>query len=297
LTFHIERHDIGNPNYPQFISEVPERRKFYVKWLIDSTSAAGGPLSGVKDQAKLCLSMDTDVDRLETWESWVAWMQMSEATLAVSTVEADTQITRMINGEERTLTTVEPDYFSNAENWLNAFFLAVTCRDQDRYRSLANISIDLLRSAGQSRGTTYHPYMYPWVSALQAFVLHQPGLFDHLAKAMELTDPSHPESFGDAQTLNKLTFPPLDTFRHLVKRDSDKFNESLALGLELFHSYYTATPELAKSLAGGVPLDLFALACLGYDTAQVDPDFHFEVESGYFPKHILERDWIGEFPI
>lgn len=296
MTFNIDRHDISNPNYPQFIAEVPERRKFYVQWFIDSPFDAGGPLAGVEDQVRLCMSMDTDVDLLETWEAWVVWMQMSEATLAISTTEPGIQITRLINGQERNLTTVEPDYFASAETWMSAFCLAVVCRDKERYRSLCEIPVDLLKQAGESRGTKYNSYEYHWISALQAFVLNRPGLMDHLAKAMELSDPANAE-IGDAEALNKLVFPPFDAFLHLVKRDSEKFNESLALGLELFRSYYTATPERSKSLDGGVPLDLLALACWGYDTAQVDPEFSFDVESGYLPKHILERDWIGEFPI
>ncbi|WP_017544478.1 immunity 49 family protein [Nocardiopsis prasina] len=293
----VERHDISNPNYANFIDEVPEERKFYVQWLIDSPFDAGGPLNGVKFQTKVCIAMDTDADRLETWEAWVNWMQMSEAALAVSSGEPGRQITRIINGEERVLTTVEADYFTSAGNWLTAFFLAVTCRDKTRYESLCEIPVDVLRSAGESRGTTYSPHIYPWISALQAFVLNRPGLFDHLSEAMELSDPARPDGFGNGETLNKLVFPPMDTFMHLVRRNSENFNESLALGLELFRSFHTATPERAEKTDGGVPLGLFALACWGYDTALVDPNFRFDVESGYLPKHILERDWIGEFPI
>ncbi|MFE9242623.1 immunity 49 family protein [Nocardiopsis sp. NPDC006938] len=89
----------------------------------------------------------------------------------------------------------------------------------------------------------------------------------------------------------------MDTFAHLVRGDSDRFNASLASGLELFRSFHTATPERSEKTEGGGPLSLFALACWGYDSALVDPDFRFEVESGYLPKHILERDWVGAFPL
>ncbi len=296
MTYIIDRHDISNPNFVDSISRVPERRKFYVEWLVESPFDAGGPLSGVKDQAELCISMDTDVDRLETWEAWVTWMQVSEAALAVSTTQPGIQITRRINHQEHTLTTVSPDYFTNARNWLDAFFLAVTCREQERYRSLCQVPVETLRQAGESRGTQYNPYIYHWIQALQAFVLNRPGLVENLTKAMELSDPVHAE-IGDAETLNKMTFPPLNTLIHLARRQSDKFNEALAEGLVLFRSFHTATPERSQDIEGGVPLELLGLACLAYDTAKVDPDFHFDVESGYLPKHILQRSWYGEFPI
>lgn len=295
MRYNIERHGIDKPGYPPFVEKVPERRKFYVQWLVDSPFDAGGPLSGVDFQAQVCLAVDTEADKLETWEAWVTWMQMSEATLAVSTQEPGSQITRMINHEERILTAVEPDYFTNAGNWIQAFCLSVTCRDQERYRSLCHIPVETLKEAGESRGTKYNPHIYHMVSALQAFVLNRPGLMDHLAKAMELSDPENAE-IGTPEGLNKLVFPQLNTLMYLVRRDSNGFNEALAQGLELFRSYYTYNEERAKSLDGGTPLTLLALACLAYDTAEVDPNFRFEVESGYLPKHILERDWYGEFP-
>ena len=78
--------------------------------------------------------------------------------------------------------------------------------------------------------------------------------------------------------------------------DTITVDEGAVQGLELFRSYYTANEERAKSLAGGTPLALLALACLAYDTAEVDPNFRFEVESGYLPKHLVQRSWYGEFP-
>ena len=240
--------------------------------------------------------MDPEVDKLETWEAWATWMQMSEAVLTISTTEPGTQLTRRINHQEQVLTAVEPDYFTNASNWLNAFCLAVTCRDQQRYRSLCQISVNTLEQAGESRGAQYNPYIYHWIQALQVFVLQQPGLGEHLMKAMELSDPANAE-IGDSETLNKLTFPPLNTLMYLAQRKSDKFNQALAEGLELFRSFHTATPERSEEIDGGVPLELFALACLAYDTVEIDPDFQFDVESGYLPRHILHRSWYGEFPI
>ncbi|MFD3684384.1 immunity 49 family protein [Nocardiopsis sp. NPDC058631] len=296
MPYKITRHNIGNPNYPVHIAKIPERRKFYVGWLVESLSDAGGPLNGVKNQAELCLAVDTDAARPETWESWVTWMQVSEAVLAVSTTEPGTRLTRRIDYQEHSLTAVEPAYFTNASNWLDAFYLAVTCREQERYRSLCQISVETLRQAGESQGSLYNPYIYHWIQALQAFVLNRPGLPDHLTKAMELSDPARSE-IGTPETLNKLVFPQLNTLVHLVRRDSAKFNEALTEGLELFRSFHTATPERAEELDGGTPLGLLAMACLAYDTAEVDPDFRLEVESGYLPKHLVQRSWYGEFPV
>ncbi|AFR08370.1 immunity 49 family protein [Nocardiopsis alba] len=182
----------------------------------------------------------------------------------------------MINRKLRRTTAIGPWYCTNVGNWLQAFFLAVVCREQQRYRDLCEIPVDLLREAGESEGTRYNPSSYHWAAALQDFVLHRPGLAENLTAAMELSTPERAE-ISDPEYLNKITFPPM--------------NQGLAL-----HGDYWTTGERINDIDGIVSLPLLALACLGYDTAEQNPDFHFDVESGYLPKHLLENSWYGEFP-
>ena len=51
---------------------------------------------------------------------------------------------------------------------------------------------------------------------------------------MEISDPERTD-FGDAGSLNMITFPQMNTFLHLTEDGKDKFDEALAQGLPLFH--------------------------------------------------------------
>jgi hypothetical protein len=237
---------------------------------------------------------DPGVDLVSTWEAWVTEMQMQYAMFKITTNPEGTPLELMINRKLRRTTAIGPWYCTNVGNWLQAFFLAVVCREQQRYRELCEIPVDLLREAGESEGTRYNPSSYHWAAALQDFVLHRPGLAENLTTAMELSTPERAE-ISDPEYLNKITFPPMNTFLRLVQRDSDRYNQALAQGLALHGDYWT-TGDRINDIDGIVSLPLLALACLGYDTAEQDPDFHFDVESGYLPKHLLENSWYGEFP-
>ncbi|WP_232833114.1 immunity 49 family protein [Nocardiopsis sp. TNDT3] len=239
---------------------------------------------------------DPDAAQVDTWEAWVTAMQMHHAMFAMTTNPPGTELELMVNHQVRHPKATGPRYCTNASNWLTAFFLAVVCRDQKRYRELCEISVDRLREAGESEGTQYNPFTYHWISALQAFVLNRPGLGEELLAAMELSAPDR-AGIGSPELLGMIVFPPMNAFLRLVERDTEKFNDALAQGLELFRDYQISDAKRAQDIEGVVSLPLLALACLAYDTAQVDPDFRLEVESGYLPKHLLQRSWYGEFPV
>ncbi|SIO87614.1 hypothetical protein BQ8420_17000 [Nocardiopsis sp. JB363] len=222
-------------------------------------------------------------------------MQMHDALFKVTTTPEDEPVEVMINRQVRRTKGTGPMYCTNASNWLTGFYLAVICREQQRYRELCKIPVDLLREAGESDGARYNPYIYYWISAIQDFVLNRPGLGENLLQAMELSSPGSSE-LGSAATLDRLVFPQLNTFLHLVQRRSDEFNEALAEGLVAHGEYWTSSEERANNINGVVPMALLAFACFGYDAAEVESDFRFEVESGYLPKHLVQRSWYGEFP-
>ncbi|OLT25122.1 hypothetical protein BJF83_23445 [Nocardiopsis sp. CNR-923] len=200
----------------------------------------------------------------------------------------------MIDRKPQHLTATGPLYHTSASNSTQAFFLAVTRREQGRWQELCQVSVNLLREAGE-RQVRYNPYIYHWVAALQAFMTNRPGPVDEITAAMELATPERAE-FGSAENLNKLVFPQREAFLKFAQRDSARFNDSLANRLRLFRDYHTSDEERARSLDGTVPFGLLALACMAYDRSFHEPNFRLEVESDYLPKHIVERTWYGEFP-
>lgn len=295
MTYSIPSHDLSHRAEPGHENESEEEREYYSSILERNPGGVDLIASSFNSDTLYSTVGDPQVSRLQTWEAWAAEMQIYYALFKITTAPKDAPVEVMVNHKIRRTKGTGPRYCTNAGNWVTAFYLAVICREQQRYRELCDIPVDLLREAGESEGTQYNPFTYYRISALQDFVLGRPSLGDNLLAAMELSTPERVD-FGDSEFLDKLVFPPMNVFLRLVERDSDKFNEALAQALVLHRDYYTANDERANDIEGIVPVDLLALACLAYDTAEVDPDFRFDVESGYLPKHLLQRSWYGEFP-
>ncbi|MEV2277781.1 immunity 49 family protein [Nocardiopsis sp. NPDC049922] len=295
MTTIVSRHDVTSPVYAAHAERFPAERSRQVARLEKTAKSAPSVLSSIYVDARISLVLDPEAVQLQTWQAWVVSMQVAHALFAVSTASKGTDVECVIDQKPRHLTATGPRYYTNASNWTQAFFLAVTCREDRRWRELCQIPVDLLREAGQSKGTRYNPYTYHWVAALQAFMTNRPGLVDELTAAMEMSDPRQVE-FGDPEALNKLVFPQMEAFLKFAQGDPAGFNESLANGLRLFRDYHTTNEERAQNIDGTVPLGLLALACMAYDRSFHEPAFRLEVESDYLPKHIVERSWYGEFP-
>ncbi|MFD7365806.1 immunity 49 family protein [Nocardiopsis alba] len=244
----------------------------------------------------ICLSVDPRASEILTWETWTTWMQVAEAPFAMCVLEPDQTTERLINQKTRTLHHLPLGYTCGAGPWLDAFFLALTCRDEQRVASLCRISPEFLREASEARGGAYDKYIYPWITALQDFILNRPTLGENLYQAMDLSQPQN-ATISSAEGLDSLVLPLMNTFYRLAQQDTTKFDDAMEQALRLFHAYYTADEERARDREGTVPTHLFGIACLAYDLAQVVPDFNPDLDTPYFPKHILERSRHGEIEI
>ncbi|MFF3893316.1 immunity 49 family protein [Streptomyces sp. NPDC001812] len=235
--------------------------------------------------AFLCLD-DPTVDKLETWEAWVMAMQVGSALFASATAPGGSTVECMIGHEVRTIPAVGITHFTDAGTWLEAFWLAVVCRDQVRMTQLCEVPIKTLRASG----AVFEEHIYHWVDALQAYWLERPGLGDKLVAAFDATDPDRLR-FLDRETMLKVLYPPINLFYRFIGQDPDQFNEALVQALQLHREYWTASEERQETSEGDIPLAILALTCLAHDAGRP-----IEVESEYLPQHLLKRSWLGEFP-
>ncbi|MEU0490900.1 immunity 49 family protein [Nocardiopsis sp. NPDC006139] len=292
----IARHDVGRSHYRDRVESFPEEIENQVSWLVRAPMMAGMALDSIALEARVCLSVDPAGTELLTWEAWTTWMQVAEAPFAMCVLEQGETTERVINQKPRTLHHLPPGPECDAGTWLTAFFLAVTCRDAKRVASLCQVTPEFLRQASQARGGAYDEYVYSWIAAIQDFILNRPSLGDNLHRAMELSTPAN-ATISTPEALDHLVFPEIHSFYRLAEQDTEEFNEALEQGVLLFHSYYTSKEERVKDLDGVLPPHLFGVACLAYDTAGVAPGFNPDLESGYFPEHILKRTRHDDFPI
>ncbi|WP_431989388.1 immunity 49 family protein [Streptomyces albogriseolus] len=278
--------EIGHPNPEEFRQELNEDTLEDIVRLEEWPEDLGMTFSGALHTAKLQCSLDPAAQKLETWEAWVMAMQVGSALFASATAEEGSVVECVIGHEVRRIPAVGVTHFTDAGTWLEAFWLAVVCRDQARMTRLCEVPIETLRASG----AVFEEYIYHWVDALQTYWLERPGLGDKLVAAFDASDPERLR-FMDREMMLKVLFPPINVFYRFAGREADKFNEALIRGLELHKEYWTASEERQETGDGDIPLALLALACLAHDAG-----LPVEVESEYLPENLLKRTWLGEFP-
>jgi hypothetical protein len=221
---------------------------------------------------------------LETWESWLLAMQVHSAVFAAAVPDRDA-VTCKIRQEERHLATTGPQTYLNANTWLDAFYLAVTCRESARLDMLARIPVPLLRDFGG----TLDEYAYAWVETLQSFWLRRDDLRTHLVRAVDLSAPEQARVL-DTETMTKLRYPPIMLLYRYLRGDADGFNEALADAVRWHKEYWTADEDRTQNIQGVVALAPLAIACLAKANGMP-----IEIESGYLPEALLDFAWRGEF--
>ncbi|MFE6591270.1 immunity 49 family protein [Streptomyces sp. NPDC057781] len=277
----------GSHPFPdRFREELNERSLKEIEELTEWPRGFGMAFSGLLDTAKLQCTLDPTAQKLETWEAWVMAMQVGSALFASATASEGSTVECMIGHEVRTIPAVGVTHFVDAGTWLEAFWLAVVCRDQARMTQLCEVPVETLRASG----AVFEEYIYHWVDVLQTYWLERPGLGDKLVATFDATDPGRLR-FMDREMMLKVLYPPVNLFYRFVGRDTEKFNEALVQGLELHKEYWNASEERQETGDGDIPLAILAITCLAHDAGRP-----IEVESDYLPEHLLKRTWLGEFP-
>ncbi|WP_432175180.1 immunity 49 family protein [Streptomyces sp. Tue6028] len=275
----------SHPDPDRFRRELNERALKRIEELEEFPKGVGMAFNSVLHTAKLQCVNDPTADKLETWEAWVMAMQIGSALFASATAPPDSTVPCTIGHKVRTIPAVGVTHFTDPGTWLEAFWLAIICRDQARMTQLCHVPIDTLRASG----ATYEEYIYVWVDVLQTYWLEQPGLGEKLVATFDGTDPDRLR-FVDREMMLKVLYPPINLFYRFISQDPVKFNEALVQALNLHKEYWTTDPERDETADGAVALAPLALACLAYDAGRP-----IDVESEYLPLHLLKRSWVGEF--
>ncbi|MFH8339399.1 immunity 49 family protein [Streptomyces sp. AM6-12] len=246
----------------------------------DFNSAFGASLLA----AQFHCAADPRAADLPTWEAWVSAMQVGSALFAAATAAGGTVSCRIAD-KTRTLRATGPQHYTDAGNWLAAFWLAVICREQGRMNHLADVPISVLRDSA----AVFDDYIYAWVEALQSAWRRGGDIGGLLATAMDGTAPDAVH-VAETETVLKVMYPPIELFRLYADRQPDRFNEALLDSLRWHKDYWAQDEERSDSSPGFVALGPLAISCLAYDAG-----FPIEVESEYLPSHLLRGSWLNEF--
>ncbi|KUN84522.1 immunity 49 family protein [Streptomyces griseoruber] len=285
MTARVIRHGSPGPDdeaYAQTLSEGLERT---IAVLENSPRMFDGAMGGASTYLNARLAVDPDASHLRTWEATVTAMQVYSSAFAAA-VRTEGTVGCRIADVMRTIPATGHQYYTNAGNWLTAFWLAVVCREQARMTQLCEVSVEFLRSSG----VDYDEYVYHWIDALQTYWSERPGLGEKLLAAIRTSEPDVVH-IADRELLDKILYQPINLFQFFLRKDHEGFRQALVEALELHKSFWTASEEREETVDGYLALGPLAVACLAYDAG-----FPIDVESDYLPGELLKRAWVGEFP-
>ncbi|MCI4041894.1 immunity 49 family protein [Streptomyces sp. TRM75563] len=226
---------------------------------------------------------DPDSGKLETWEAWVTAMQLGDALFA-TTLSDEGSAEYRIGDRMVTLPATGPSPQANGRAWLDAFWFALVCRERDRLSRLALVPLEDLRRADPSQDA----YLFHWIDTLQTY--WRGASLDDIAQkliaTMETSDPKVATGTSPA-LLNQIDYQPAALFHRLITGNHEAFAETLTEAVAHHDHYWTGSPAPRSHVALG-PL---ALACLAHDG-----DFPVDTALPRLPKHLISREWCGEFP-
>ncbi|MEU6280436.1 immunity 49 family protein [Streptomyces sp. NPDC047028] len=280
----LPRHKIPTASSPEALEILKNSVTRSINKLENSPNGFNRTFNSALTFARSLCATDATASRLQTWESFVSAMQVGSALFSAAAISEGTVECRIAD-KMRTIPAVGPQYFTDAGNWINAFWLATVCRESSRMDQLSRVPISLLRAAGAD----YDEYAYRWVDSLQTYWQEAPGLVDKLIATIDSSYPGVARN-TDRELLEKILYQPVNLFHRFLRQDHDGFNEALVEALEHHRRYWTADVQRADSPEGFVALGPLAIACLAYDSG-----FPVEVESDYLPRALLQRSWVGEF--
>ncbi|MFC5724068.1 immunity 49 family protein [Streptomyces gamaensis] len=286
MTVNVPRHEFPSAQLARGVEVLEENAREEINDLQEFPSALGSAFSAAVTLAKARCSLDPMAGEFGTWAAYVQAMQVGSALFASARAEGGS-IQCRIARKMRTIPAVDLRGSAHVVNWLNAFWLAVICREQGRMTELCRVPQSLLRESQSEVFCDEHSFA--WAAALQTYWLNGQDLGEKLVAAVDATDPDVVQIANREQVL-KIHWPPMELFHQFLREDHAKFNSALAEALQWHREFWSADEERASYTSGFVPLQLLGITCLAYDAG-----FPIEVESEYLPKYLLNREWLGEF--
>ncbi|MFJ3832067.1 immunity 49 family protein [Streptomyces sp. NPDC090046] len=253
-----------------------------IEGLEERVTRLGDALTTTLVLAKGRCLLDPQAAFFPTWDAWVKAMQVGAAVFATAAPPGETVQCRIAH-KDRTLQTTGPHWYTAPGTWLDAFYLALVCRERDRITALCQVPLSLLRENGRA-----DDHVFAWIDTLQTYWTGGPELSHKLVAAV---DGTAPEVARDPETAGRLAYPPMEMFHRILRNDQAGFNQALATALQWHKDYWSSEESRAIDAAGLVALAPLAMACIAHDAG-----ITIEVESEYLPAVLVTRNWCGEFP-
>ncbi|MEW2346244.1 immunity 49 family protein [Streptomyces sp. NPDC006684] len=288
MTVTVDRHGVLGPYAAESASRLERSVAEGVNSLEQSPETIDINFRTAISLVRARLAVDPEAEALPTWEAVTTALQLGSLYFRLGTPGTVGPVVERVARKERTVPLPAQDQRRqpNFRYWLNAFYLAVVCRDGPRANALCEVPVALMREAPFH----FDEYLPNWVDALQSYCVGRPDLGEKLTAAIQLSDPAMLRVV-DGDTMNKVLYPPINLFYLFLRDKREEFGPALVDALKLHKSFWSSDEDMVNDSSGFFSLPLLAMACLAHDAG-----FPIDVESPYIPHFLLSGEWVGEFP-
>lgn len=214
---------------------------------------------------------------LATWDAWATAVRLGSALFT----GAQPQECHL--GEDLVAqlpaTPAEPP--ADARAWLDALYLAIVCRQEDRIGRLCGVPLATLQ-----QDESVDEYVLHWIDTLQTYFSER-STDDVVPKLLAAMKTSVPDAVthAPADFVNRIDYHPVALFHRLIAGDHDVFAKTLTEALTDHAGYWGESAAPRSRVALG-PL---AMACLAYDYG-----FPVAPKQPYLPTYLLNRERIED---
>ena len=152
------------------LAVLQENAQQLIHGLEEGSTNPGDALSTTLTLAEAHCLMDPRAAIFPTWDAWVDAMQIGSALFAAATT-AESHVRCRIAHKDRTLPAGGSQWYVNPSTWLDAFYLAVVCREKDRITALCHVPMSLLRE----NGSRFEEHHYAWIETLRKLLARGAG--------------------------------------------------------------------------------------------------------------------------
>ena len=167
----------------------------------------------------------------------------------------------------------------SADTWLDAFWLAMICRDAALLDSLCETSADDLKKTDEN----IPAYKLLFIDALRTHWQSKEDVRETLIAAMEATAPGRSD-IAEPDFVCSIDVPLIELTFHVLARNST-FLSAFHKAIE-HHKQYWSTSERSNDPRGFVSFGLTALVALGSDCG-----FVLDITSEYLMAELIPDSW------
>ncbi|MFH8517491.1 immunity 49 family protein [Streptomyces gelaticus] len=246
----------------------------------DPAAGLGDAFASAVAHALAHCAADPRAAGIDTWDAWATAVQLGSALFT----GARPQECRLGEDLVRQLPTTPAAPPADARAWLDALYLAIVCREDDRIRRLCQVPLETLR-----QDDSVDMYVLCWIDTLRTFFSGRDsmdGVVEKLVATMKASGPDE-VTCAPMEFVNAIDYQPVALFHRLIARDHDSFAETLAEALAEHGAYWgeSAAPRAQ------VALGALAMASLAFDYG-----FPVAPDRPHLPRYLLNRERIEQIP-